>query len=806
MLSVLKQLVAPVSVLLVMLTFSLDGLAQTRVLDSLNTALVQETNPLRQVDLHFGIARAGIFHGDFRQGKAHLDRALKLSQEEGYDFGKVRALLLIVTTLEEDYDDRYKAVLKEAEQIAERSGDPRLKRMVDFSKLSDIMSIGDLEASRSLLEDLSSTYPPKTVGQRASALSYQAELHLLAGEDSLAIVDYRAALPLYDQFSQNPPVYPELGRPSTMHTVLPYMNQAKIHVEIGRLLSNLGNLEEALASLTIAEKLFTDAEADSFLGWTLMDIGGCYAKQGEMEKAVDISQQAIKIFERQELAADLADAYYEISNHYMVQGDLDVAESFLDKSYAIVSSRSFFDLEFDVYQQYANVYSFRQNPLKARSYLEKAIAVAEESGDDNLIAPGLYSLGKSQFLAGETAQAIETLKRSKEISVQLNSWEDIFEVNQSIAKAYLSIGAVDSADNYYALNVQSDEDVLSVSQKQRLSLLGSMIAEQREDYQLALSNWKDYHNYHRQLFSGAAQGKLKEEQVRQNVREINRTKELAQQEAELLSRRNQLYLLLALGLLGVLVFAGYAYQQIRKVKLELESKNLQLEQLNTTKDKFFGIIAHDIRSPIVALDGVGEQMNYYLEKGRADKLKRLARRVNGTAKRLSSLLDNLLNWALLQQGVIPYHPKAIDVAQVGHRILDMYSVNAEVKNITLSMKVEAGTDVYADEAALQTILRNLVSNAIKFTPEGGEVSIGTETKDGKVFITVNDTGTGISAEKLKRLFTLDKVSEQGTAGEKGTGLGLVLVKELAELNKGSLVVRSEPSSGTMILVELPMAA
>ena len=166
-------------------------------------------------------------------------------------------------------------------------------------------------------------------------------------------------------------------------------------------------------------------------------------------------------------------------------------------------------------------------------------------------------------------------------------------------------------------------------------------------------------------------------------------------------------------------------------------------------------------------------------------------------------MDNLLNWALSQQGVLPYHPKPISIQQAGENIFNMFENNAKAKSITLNLQIEKHQRVFADEASLNTILRNLVSNAIKFTPEGGTVTLSTETKGDKIFININDTGTGISGEKLSKLFSLEKVSNKGTFGEKGTGLGLTLVKELTELNKGSINVNSLLGKGSNFTLSLP---
>ncbi len=267
--------------------------------------------------------------------------------------------------------------------------------------------------------------------------------------------------------------------------------------------------------------------------------------------------------------------------------------------------------------------------------------------------------------------------------------------------------------------------------------------------------------------------------------------------------KSKFFSIAAFVMLSILLIILYLFRQIQKARTKLEKSNIQLQDLNATKDKFFGIIAHDIRSPITALDGVSEQMTYYLEKNDTNKLNRLADRIDTTAKRLTSLLDNLLNWALLQTGMIPYNPKSVNIQSVAQENINLFLPVAEAKNIILNNEISAASPVFSDENALQTIIRNLLNNAIKFTPQGGEVSISTEEKGNKIFIKINDTGTGIAADKLEKLFSLEKKSSKGTAGEKGSGLGLMLCKELVELNKGTIQAISELGKGSSFVFSLP---
>ncbi|PHI19236.1 hypothetical protein CEQ90_13565 [Lewinellaceae bacterium SD302] len=305
------------------------------------------------------------------------------------------------------------------------------------------------------------------------------------------------------------------------------------------------------------------------------------------------------------------------------------------------------------------------------------------------------------------------------------------------------------------------------------------------------------------IFRDNLENALADERVRQNVAAAEEDKLAAEVKAELLTARNRLWIGLALALGLLLAVGGFLLVQLQRARRHLSDNNRKLAALNATKDKFFGLIAHDLRSPVVAFSGVGEQMRYYLEKEEPEKMKRLAERVEQTADGLSGLLDNLLNWALLQRGMIPYQPERVCVAEVFAENEQLFHEMAERKRITINCAAAPELQAYADPRALSTVVRNLLSNALKFSETGQEVKLMAKAEGDRVLIEVIDAGTGISPERLEKLFALEKHSTKGTAGEKGSGLGLRLVGELVELNRGEVSVSSEPGLGSCFRVRLP---
>lgn len=332
----------------------------------------------------------------------------------------------------------------------------------------------------------------------------------------------------------------------------------------------------------------------------------------------------------------------------------------------------------------------------------------------------------------------------------------------------------------------------------------SEVEEQAGNYQQALVYYKQFKTYRDSIFQEKVGETIGKESVTQDVEGAMSAKKEAEMEAEILSGQNRLYLAIAIGLGLILLIGGYLFRQLQKARKQLGTQNIQLTNLNETKDRFFGIIAHDIRGPITSLDGIGEQMAYYLKKNNPKRLNMLTTQIDKTAKKLTNLLDNLLNWALLQKGTIPYHPKSLNVHDIVQENLDLYAEVAEVKGISLVNEVEENTTAFADLSATTTVIRNLVNNAVKFTPKDGIISVNTTTENNKIFININDTGTGISANKLEKIFALNTERKKGTAGEKGSGLGLVLCKDLIELNKGTIKAISEIGRGSTFVISLPI--
>lgn len=240
-------------------------------------------------------------------------------------------------------------------------------------------------------------------------------------------------------------------------------------------------------------------------------------------------------------------------------------------------------------------------------------------------------------------------------------------------------------------------------------------------------------------------------------------------------------------------------------KIELEKKNVQLHELNASKDKFFSIISHDLKSPFTVLLGYTDIIIENVETYTPDELKEDAVNLQNTAKKLYNLLENLLTWSRIQRGVMKYAPKPIDVYEIAQNNVRLFTPKAKQKQIALRTVIRQHMMAYADYRMVDTVFRNLTSNALKFTPTGGSITFSATQNEQSIEVSVADTGIGIPEEVLPRLFRIDAhYMKSGTDGEEGTGLGLSLCRELVEKNSGKIWVESKIGEGTTFRFTLPL--
>lgn len=242
----------------------------------------------------------------------------------------------------------------------------------------------------------------------------------------------------------------------------------------------------------------------------------------------------------------------------------------------------------------------------------------------------------------------------------------------------------------------------------------------------------------------------------------------------------------------------------KKTEADLVESRLRLKELNATKDRLFSIIGHDLKNPVGNIVSLSDLILGELPSGDPAAIETYARLLRQASTTTLDLLSNLLSWARSQTGAITFQPQNVDLGTLTDNTLDLLRSSALQKGITLENRIPEGMAIQADPDMLQLVIRNLVSNGIKFTPEKGSVTIRISEERERLTVMVEDSGVGIPPEDMEKLFCPDcTVSTRGTRQEAGTGIGLLLCREFVALHGGEITVDSVEGTGSRFAFTLP---
>ncbi|MCB9333272.1 MAG: tetratricopeptide repeat protein [Lewinellaceae bacterium] len=618
------------------------------------------------------------------------------------------------------------------------------------------------------------------------------------------------------------------------------------YARLGSNLRNTGEFDKALAFCNRGLELYRQLKIPAGEFFALTQLSLVYAKMGDNPKALELGEQSLKLARESKEPYRQVVALHNVCDWNLRLGNLETALQLTQQLDTLNHLLENPDADIEFYKLRGRIFFAMKDAEQALVNYNKALAIGIKMKNPYILTgvwedmtPPLLERNQASKAEAGLQDLLQKLEATKDTVATNRIRLTLGKVKENLGDLETAAALYNGAANWYAQKGMLQECGEAYAELAELHLRASQTGQaleaagmgltyfekthskiaianahqllyraykQQADFANALLHYEQSTTYLDSVKTEDLQRRLAQERIRQNVEDIETEKARAQHEAQLLATQNRLYLALGGALLAILLAGAYFFWRLRAAKNQLNAQNIQLAQLNQTKDKFFSIIAHDLRSPLAAFQGVGEQLNFYLEKGNLPKLHQISDLLSRSATSLSTLLDNLLSWALLNRGMIPYHPEPVDIGTVVAENFDVYEHAATAKGIRLENQVPGNLLVQADPNALQAILRNLIGNAIKFTPSGqnGAVTVGCTQRDNKVFITVNDTGTGIAAEKLDKLFSLEKRPERGTAGEKGAGLGLVLCKELVEMNKGLLRVFSTKGRGASVEFSLPL--
>ncbi|SMD34482.1 Signal transduction histidine kinase [Reichenbachiella faecimaris] len=573
---------------------------------------------------------------------------------------------------------------------------------------------------------------------------------------------------------------------------------------------------------TYAQKLYLLAESLSdylYLHRALQQLGNAERLLGNPEKAIEYFYSSLNSASKIQYTAGIAGAHSSLGDTYSMNNDHINSIKYYKKA-----TSSFRELNDSIFL--ASVLLNVGDEYYSANQFDSALIYFSESGEIfsrihyevgtayNLGNIGLIHAENEKFILAEQNmhQAIQILKKHGD-SYPISVYQT------SLANIYAQKGDLKRALRYAhsALSIGQEEGLKEQIRDASLKL--SELYQTQGDYRKAYDYQSQYISYRDSINNEEVIRKMADLRTEYEVSQKQAEVDVKQIEVDLLNeqaRNNQIVLWSVIVILVLVLCLTYALLKVYRVKVRairivrkrrriIAAQRNQLEDVNRTKDKFFSIISHDIRGPISNFHGVSQLIHLLVESKDYDGLLKLGTMLDTSTKEVSSLLDNLLEWAMSQQGRMPYKPEEIKLHELCNSNLNIMENLAAAKQITLTEKVKEKVTITADKNSTSTIIRNLLSNAIKFTPEGGRVELQLTYDLNMAVITVKDSGIGISSEKMEHLFDFKgERTSWGTGGEKGVGLGLTLVHEFVELNKGKIEVESEEGKGTSFSVFLPL--
>ncbi len=593
--------------------------------------------------------------------------------------------------------------------------------------------------------------------------------------------------------------------------------KVKAHIELSRLYygSSLGSaMQHAQAAYEISKNkdlIWGIADAENW-------IANVYSVLSDYNKAMDLYLSSLEKRKKINDIEGISGSYNNIAVLYSDYFNYDKAIEYLLKALALSKSLN------DEYGMAINLnnlmvmYLELGEPDKAIPYGMKCLALNQKLGNRSGIADAYNNLGDLYSMKGEYDKVEEYQKMSLNIYRQLNNLTGELIARTSIAELHMHEKKYIKAEKELkkALEIAS-----SMEAKLQLASIHKIMAdmyEKKNDYKAALYHFISFGNIQDSIFREDNANAVFEKQVILDTEYQLKEIELLEKDKALkkieFSKQKLLgfFIIMIAGILFIIIIiASLVIQErdrnaalIHAKNTELYYSNKQIEKsqkellkLNNSRNKFYSIISHDLLNPFSSFIDLSEILyNNSSELSESD-IKKYSSSIHSAARNLFHLVKNLLDWSQSQVGKIHNDPGYLNLYEFTEGIIELLKDQAVAKKLNIVNEVPKTYIVFADRNILTVIMRNLLSNAIKYTKSGGDISIEAREEGPHIKLEVNDTGVGIKNKDIRKLLSLNEsISTPGTAGEKGTGLGLIICKEFAKRMGGKLQIKSRTGLGS----------
>ncbi|WP_461637484.1 ATP-binding protein [Labilibaculum euxinus] len=601
----------------------------------------------------------------------------------------------------------------------------------------------------------------------------------------------------------------------------------KYHKGIGLSLMRMGVIEKNNENLTNANKLYSDAIlnfniiSDSLdICRTMLNRGNVYLKKKQFIPAINDFFIGLKYFEKINDQKLLFAAYNNIGLVYKSLKDYEKSYYYYNKSLTIAINTKSNSSLYYCYNNIANIFSLQNNYGKALSYYKKNLDVLKVEPNKYKLAQTYHNIGSCFLKMANYPLALEYLYQSLELKEKIGNKNLLISTLNSLSHAFYAQNNYQKALEYRKKALALAIETKNIEYQKNCNREIFHIFTQLNQPDSAFYYFTSYELLKDSIFSHENLKQIAEIQEKyESEKKETQITLLEKENKSKMWQRNSLIVLLIL-LLGYAIFIVRSYYRNKKThrllqlqneriqwhKTLLDQKNEALSDSNKTKNRLFQIISHDLRSPLASVYNIAQLIKIFIQQRKYQLLEESCHDMEESISNVLSLTDNLLSWSLNQSGKLPYKPAILSLKPLLENNLRTYSSVAKQKNIHLQLLLEETVMVFADRQMLDTVIRNLINNSLKFTKPGGVIAIGLNQSDNFVELWIKDSGIGISEDQIAHLFEIDhSQSYNGTNGEKGNGLGLLLCKQFIEQNKGEIRVESTLNLGTTFRITIPAA-
>ena len=542
---------------------------------------------------------------------------------------------------------------------------------------------------------------------------------------------------------------------------------------------------------------YTPSDSLDLLADAYTTLGSAYQRLGQYETALSYRLKCLAIDEQMGDSTNISSSLSNLASIYLTIGQAAAAETYLQRAIAIERAHAHDNTRALAVRlgMLGEVYLQEQRLDEALQATVEAVALDSVAQRQSNLGIRLSQLGAVQLAQGNYGQALHSLNKALPLLNQAGNLTSEAITYQQLGRIAARTGKPAEAAKHFKKSIDIGQSIGN-----RLVLQKSY----QELYQLhkptnpalALDYFERAQALKDTMFTEKIQNQLSDFQVKYDTQD--KEHRIAMHEATIKRQRTW-----AVGIVGIallcLAVAILTYHYLRLTKRH----NRELTETNALKNKFFSIISHDLKNPVLAQRRVLETLSKNLSGLSHEELSAIVDMLYASTTAQVDLLQNLLVWARLQTGRMNFTPIVCRVADAVQSVVALTQLQLRNKQLSLETDIDDGCICYADPNMLTTVLRNLVSNAIKFTGEGGRITLRAHNIDNRCRIEVSDTGIGMDADMQAQLFRIDtRHTTIGTAGEQGTGLGLIICRDMIERHDGTLTIQSAPGQGTTFVITL----